>query len=121
MPAGWLNALADPRLGRALSFVHSDIAEPWTVARLATEVGMSRSAFAALFTRTVGQPPLDYIRSWRLVLARLMLANGENNVAQVAMRVGYASQSAFSHAYRRVFAVPPRSTPAGHSNRRRGT
>jgi len=71
---------------------------------------MSRSSFAALFTRMEGQPTLDYIRSWRMVLARLMLANGQNNVAQVAFRVGYTSQSAFSHAYRRIFAAPPRNT-----------
>ncbi|WP_254303859.1 helix-turn-helix transcriptional regulator [Burkholderia gladioli] len=78
------------------------------VARLASAVGMSRSAFASLFTRTVGRPPLDYVRSWRLARARAMLASGEDNVAQVAITVGYASQSAFSHAYRRAFATTPR-------------
>lgn len=109
IPAGWLDALADPRLGRALGLIHHDIAEPWTVARLAAAAGMSRSAFAALFTRIVGKPPLDYIRSWRLVRARAMLASGEENVARVAINVGYMSQSAFSHAYRRAFAAMPRS------------
>ena len=109
-PAGWLDALIDPRLGLALALVHAGIAEPWTVAGLATAAGMSRSAFAALFTRTVGQPPLEYIRSWRLVRARNMLASGEDSVARVAMRVGYTSQSAFSYAYRRAFAATPRSS-----------
>lgn len=108
VPGGWLDALAEPRLGRALALIHDDIAEPWTVARLATAVGMSRSAFASLFTRTVGRPPLDYVRSWRLVRARTMLANGEDNIARVALAVGYASQSAFAHAYRRAFAATPR-------------
>ncbi len=108
VPGGWLDALAEPRLGHALALIHDDIAEPWTVARLASAVGMSRSAFASLFTRTVGRPPLDYVRSWRLARARAMLASGENNVAQVAITVGYASQSAFSHAYRRAFATTPR-------------
>lgn len=109
VPRGWLGALADPRLGRALALVHRDIAAHWTVAGLAGAVGMSRSAFAALFTRIVGQPPLDYVRYWRLVRARAMLANGNSNVAQVALLVGYASQSAFTHAYRRQFATTPRS------------
>lgn len=108
VPAGWLDALAEPRLGRALALIHNDIAEPWTVARLAAAVGMSRSAFASLFTRTVGKPPLDYVRSWRLARARAMLANGEDNVARVAITVGYTSQSAFAHAYRRAFATTPR-------------
>ena len=109
VPIGWLKGLADPHLGRALALVHADIAEPWSVAGLASAVGMSRSAFAALFTRTIGQPPLDYIRTWRLVRARTMLANQDRSVAEVAMLVGYTSQSAFTHAYRRVFAVTPRS------------
>ncbi|WP_459622479.1 AraC family transcriptional regulator [Burkholderia sp. 3C] len=108
VPAGWLDALAEPRLGRALALIHNNIAEPWTVARLAAEVGMSRSAFASLFTRTVAQPPLDYVRSWRLARARAMLANGEDNIAQVAITVGYSSQSAFAHAYRRAFGTTPR-------------
>lgn len=113
LPTGWLKGLADPHLARALALVHADIAEPWTVADLAAAVGMSRSAFAALFTRTMGQPPLDYIRTWRLVRARAMLANGERSVAEVAIHVGYTSQSAFTHAYRRVFAATPRSAWRG--------
>ncbi len=111
-PAGWLGALADPRLGRALALVHAEIAEPWTVARLAAEAGMSRSAFSALFTRMVGQPPLAYVRSWRLVRARAMLGREMDTVAQVAMSVGYASQSAFGHAFRRAFATTPRGARA---------
>ncbi len=109
-PAGWLGALSDPRLGRALALVHGDISKPWTVARLAAEAGMSRSAFSALFTRMVGRPPLTYVRSWRLVCARAMLDQGEANVGRVALSVGYSSQSAFGHAFRRAFAATPRST-----------
>ena len=110
--AGWLGALADPRLGRALALIHADIAEAWTVARLAAEAGMSRSAFSAHFTRTVGQPPLAYVRSWRLVRARAMLGRDEGNVRGVATSVGYASQSAFGHAFRRAFAATPRGIRA---------
>ena len=111
-PAGWLSALADVRLGRALALVHADIAEPWTVARLAAEAGMSRSAFSAQFTAMVGQPPLAYVRAWRLAWARALLDKGEANVGSVAISVGYASQSAFGHAYRRAFAGTPRSQGA---------
>ena len=70
---------------------------------------MSRSAFAALFAEMVGQPPLAYLRSWRLAHARAMLDRGEATVARVAMSVGYASQSAFGHAYRRAYATTPRA------------
>ena len=107
---GWLGALADPRIGRALQRIHGDIAQPWTVARLAGEAGMSRAAFAAHFTRRVGQAPLAYVRSWRLTLARAHLAGSRSNIASVAAMVGYTSQSAFGHAFRRTFGTSPRAS-----------
>lgn len=104
---GWLGALSDRRLGRALRAVHGTVARPWTVAQLAGLAGMSRAAFAVEFARRVGQPPLAYLRSWRLTLARAALVRGETNVAAIANSVGYSSQSAFACAYKRMFGVPP--------------
>jgi AraC-like DNA-binding protein len=111
---GWLGALADPRIGRALRALHADIARPWTVAALATEAGMSRATFSAVFHRLVGRSPLDYVRLWRLTLARARLAAGAP-VARTAADVGYASQSAFGNAYRRTFGISP-----GAEERRQG-
>jgi AraC-like DNA-binding protein len=112
---GWLGALSDPRLSRALRAIHKDIAQPWTVARLAGVAGMSRAAFSAEFTRRTGKSPLAYLRTWRLTVARAALTRGDTTVAQVARDVGYTSQSAFGHAFRRAFGTPPkavtRSTP----------
>ena len=107
---GWLGALADPRIGRALQLIHGDIAQPWTVARLAGEAGMSRAAFSAEFTRRVGQSPLAYVRSWRLTLARAALTRRGSDVASVATSVGYTSQSAFGHAFRRTFGTSPKAS-----------
>jgi AraC-like DNA-binding protein len=104
---GWLGALIDPRLGRVLSAVHGNVAQPWTVGQLAGLAGMSRAAFSAEFARRVGQPPLTYLRAWRLTLARAALMRGEANVASVADKVGYSSPSAFAFAYRRMFGEPP--------------
>lgn len=105
---GWLGALSDPRIGRALRAMHNDVVQPWTVAQLAWVAGMSRAAFSAEFTRRVGQPPLAYLRTWRLTLARAALARGGASVASVAASVGYTSQSAFSQAFRSAFGVPPK-------------
>lgn len=104
---GWLGALADPRMGRALHAIHRDIAHPWTVATLADVAGMSRAAFAAAFAARVGQSPLAYVRTWRLTVARAALMRGDTTVERVADTVGYASQSAFAHAFRRTFGVSP--------------
>ncbi|MES2143771.1 MAG: AraC family transcriptional regulator [Pseudomonadota bacterium] len=106
---GWITALADPRIGQALRLMHGDVANRWTVPMLASEVGMSRSAFAQRFTRRVGRSPLDYLTRWRMVLARQGLNKGQS-VATVSSAVGYASQSAFSHAFKREFGRSPRST-----------
>lgn len=109
---GWLGALSDPRLGRALQAVHADIARPWSVDQLARLAGMSRATFSLRFTRAVGQPPLGYLRAWRLTLARTALARGEGDVASIARAVGYTSQSAFGHAFRRAFGTSPRADGA---------
>ncbi len=106
---GWLGALADARLGRVLRAIHGDIARPWTVAHLAGVAGMSRAAFSAEFTRRVGQPPLSYVRAWRLTVARAALAHGDESVASIASKVGYASQSAFGYAFGRAFGSPPKA------------
>jgi AraC-like DNA-binding protein len=106
---GWLSALADPRIGRAMQLIHGDIAQRWTLMRLAHEAGMSRAAFAATFTRQVGQSPLAYVRAWRLTIARAALAEDRSDVATVAAKVGYTSQSAFGHAFRRAFGVSPKA------------
>jgi len=106
---GWLGAISDPRLGRALRAVHRDVAAPWTVAALAEVAGMSRAAFSAKFTHQVGRPPLAYLRHWRLTLARSLLRKGGASVDEIARRVGYTSQSAFGNAYRQAFGTSPRS------------
>lgn len=106
---GWLGALSDPRIGRALRALHDQVAQPWTVAQLASVAGMSRAGFSAEFTRRVGQPPLTYLRTWRLTLARAALLRGEATVASIASSVGYSSQSAFGHAYRRAFGATPKT------------
>ncbi|MDR0355710.1 MAG: AraC family transcriptional regulator [Deltaproteobacteria bacterium] len=106
---GWLGAVSDLRLGRALRAIHEDVARPWTAAQLAKVAGMSRAAFSAEFTRRIGQPPLSYLRAWRLAIARAALKRDDATVAIVANKVGYASQSAFAHAFRRAFGRSPKA------------
>ncbi|MCJ8517358.1 AraC-like DNA-binding protein [Pseudorhizobium tarimense] len=105
---GWISALADPRIGKALKLLHANVACRWTVPMLASEVGMSRSAFTQRFTERVGHPPLDYLTRWRMVLAQRKLRAGQT-VAAVAAAVGYKSQSAFTHAFKRTLGRTPRS------------
>jgi AraC-like DNA-binding protein len=113
MGIGWLGALSDPQVGRALRAIHAGIAQPWTVSRLASVAGMSRAAFSAAFTRRVGQSPLSYVRNWRLTIARASLARCNSDVASIAGKVGYTSQSAFGYAFRRAFGMSPKAAAQG--------
>jgi len=106
-PPGWLGALADARVGRALSLMHEQPGAPWSVERLATEVGMSRTAFAARFRRLVGHAPLDYLQRWRMGIARSALRHSDASLFEIATRVGYLSDTAFSIAFKRSCGVSP--------------
>jgi AraC-like DNA-binding protein len=105
---GWLAALSDARIGKALGLLHEQPARRWTLVELAAAVGMSRSAFAARFKALVGNSPLDYLLRWRMRLAGQMLREGSTAVSGVARALGYDSESAFSNAFKRVMGMPPR-------------
>ncbi|MDB5620070.1 AraC family transcriptional regulator [Tardiphaga sp.] len=114
-PPGWLGAIADPQIGRALAAMHKDYARHWTVEDLASEVGMSRTAFAVRFRNLVGQPPLEYLTQWRMAVARNALKNG-TSLSSVAGSVGYASDTAFNAAFKRATGRSPgRYRSMGHA------
>jgi transcriptional regulator GlxA family with amidase domain len=107
--SGWLAALRDAQISRALNLLHHNPAEKWTVAKIAAAVGMSRSPFAAKFSALVGEPPLAYLKKWRMNLAAGYLQTDSLDVAQVAPKVGYESEAAFSKSFKQHFGKPPRS------------
>ena len=107
-PPGMLRGLGDPRLASAIRCIHDAPAHAWTVAALAQEAALSRSAFFERFARTVGVPPMEYVQSWRMSLAKDMLRRRAGKIDEIAERVGYGSASAFSTAFARAVGVPPR-------------
>jgi transcriptional regulator GlxA family with amidase domain len=106
-PPGWLGGLKDPQIGAALSLIHGRYCEPWTVASLAQEVAMSRSAFSERFRLLVGESPLAYLARWRLYSAARMLRSSGAKLSQISRRVGYESEVAFHKAFKRVVGVSP--------------
>lgn len=104
---GWLGALKDRQIGRAITLIHRDPARDWTLPSLASEVAMSRSAFAARFTELVGEPAMHYVARWRMHVALTWLEEEPTGVGELAARLGYQSEAAFSRAFKRTMGVSP--------------
>jgi AraC-like DNA-binding protein len=104
---GWVAGLRDPQVGRALQVLHGRPSEPWTLDRLAREVGMSRSSLAERFAAYVGGPPMQYLTRWRLQLAARTLEDGRSTVSHAAASVGYESEAAFTRAFKRYVGEAP--------------
>lgn len=109
MPAGWLRALGDPRIASALRLMHDDPARAWHLDELASACAMSRTTFALHFRKAVGVAPLTYLTEWRMRLAERALREQNSTIAVIAQTFGYASESAFSTAFRRVTGVSPKA------------
>jgi AraC-like DNA-binding protein len=105
--SGWAAALHDPSVAAALRAIHGDPGRPWTVAELGAQAGLSRAAFARRFTTLVGRPPLAYLTWWRMTIAARLLHDSDALLGAVARQVGYTSEFAFAHAFKREYGSAP--------------
>jgi AraC-like DNA-binding protein len=104
---GWLAAIRDPKVGRALAAIHRRPGHHWSVEALADIAHVSRSMFSERFMSVVGVPPARYVSRWRMHLASVWLRNERRTVSEVAARLGYESEASFSRAFKRSSGVPP--------------
>ena len=107
LPPGWLRALTDDRLRPALSLMHAEPGKPWGLEELARAAAMSRTTFAERFRTVAGVPPLAYLNRWRMLLAQRALRDRDVRVGSLAVELGYASESAFSTAFKREVGESP--------------
>lgn len=104
---GWLAALRDPIVGRALSLLHANPARDWTVTELATCVTSSRTVLVDRFSQLLGRPPIRYLTDWRLHLASGLLCTTDLGVAEIGAKVGYNNEEVFSRAFKRALGKAP--------------
>lgn len=104
---GWLSALKDPVIGRAIEIIHAHPGYKWSVKNLADQVTISPSRFSARFSETLGESPMMYITKWRMYTASQMLNGNQLSIDQIASQVGYESIAAFSRAFKRHIGLPP--------------
>jgi AraC-like DNA-binding protein len=116
---GWVPALVDPLIGRALALIYHEPEAPWTVAAIANRVGISRSSFASKFEQLVGEPPLQYVMRCRLGKAARLLHTSGARIPEIAYSVGYSSVVAFHKAVKRFYQVGPGEFRRAATPRRR--
>lgn len=104
---GWLGALRDPRLSRAIVAMHREPARPWSLAELAREAVMSRSAFAERFRSQLGEAPMQYLTRARMLQALARLRDSDAGISELAAEAGYSSEAAFHRAFRRSTGLTP--------------
>jgi AraC-like DNA-binding protein len=106
--SGFLSALNDPRISKALKLMQDSPQTDWTLESLASEIGMSRSVFFNQFKKLVHETPLSYLTDWRIRQAQKLLMTDNSNISEIAGKVGYQSESAFN----RIFKSKTGQTPA---------
>ncbi len=103
----WFRGIKDPVVGRAIAAIHSRPGKDWSVQRLADDVAMSPSRFAARFSESLGDSPMAYVTKWRMNVACRQLVTTRQSIDQIAANVGYESQAAFSRAFKKHVCVSP--------------
>lgn len=104
---GWFAGLHDPCVSRALAAIHTEPGRHWSADELASAAALSRSALNDRFVRLIGEPPMQYLTSWRMALAGQRLRDGSEPVGRIAEQLGYDSEAAFNRAFKREFGQPP--------------
>lgn len=104
---GYIAALADSQIGKALNLIHGEIQAQLSVERLGEAVALSRTAFTEKFSRMVGMTPKSYLVNWRMQKARRQLQSSELSMYEIAEMAGYSSEAAFSKAFKQFFEITP--------------
>ncbi|HVX99835.1 MAG TPA: AraC family transcriptional regulator [Pseudorhodoplanes sp.] len=106
---GWLAALNDPVVSRALQLLHAEPGNRWTLDQIASRVGSSRTVVSDRFRALLGRPPIAYLANWRIQLAAERLRAGHESIPSIAAAIGYESEAAFSRAFKRITGMTPGS------------
>ncbi|MGH8251601.1 MAG: AraC family transcriptional regulator [Steroidobacteraceae bacterium] len=109
----WWRVQGDRIVERALRIMHDRPAHPWTIDELAAKTGASRATLARRFHELVGEPPMTFLKNWRMAMAADLLGNPDETLSTVAEKVGYATPFAFSAAFKRVRGISPQEHRAG--------
>ncbi len=103
----FIRALSDKKISGALQHLHSNPNIAWTLEKIAGHIGMSRAAFAKRFKDLVGQPMFEYLTMLRIQRAKELLKETKLPLYEVASRVGYESDLAFTKTFKKHTGTTP--------------
>ena len=104
----WSQSIQDPQVQKAVQALHDDCARQWTLEALGSHAGLSRTSLAERFRKSMGNTPLNYLRTVRMQKAMALLSSSERSLEQVAQAVGYQDAFSFSKVFKRTLGVAPR-------------
>ena len=103
----FVEALSDKQISKALQQLHNNPHVHWTIESLAEKIGMSRAAFAKRFKELVGYPMFEYLTKLRIQRAKELLRETRLPLYEVANRVGYESDMAFTKTFKKHTGTTP--------------
>ena len=106
---GFVAALQDLPLRRALELIHRRPAAAWTIDDLATKAALSRATLVRRFRESVGMAPMEYLTRWRLLKAHQLARYSADSVDRIAGQVGFSSAQTLTRAFKRFFGITPSS------------
>jgi len=92
---------------QAMAYVHEHYAEPISRDDLAHHLGMSGDYLTLCFRKEVGMAPIAYLNRYRVNQAKVLLAESNKSVTEIAMEVGFSDSSYFGRVFRRQVGVTP--------------
>ena len=104
---GFLVALRDRRLQRALTLIHKEPTFNWSLSSLGDQVGMSRATLVRHFKDAIGVAPMTYIANWRVMKAYNLIKYSSAPLEQIAESVGFGSARTLNKSFQRHYHYTP--------------
>ncbi|GAB4512146.1 MAG: AraC family transcriptional regulator [Allomuricauda sp.] len=104
---GFIAALKNRRIGKALKYIHTNIENSHSLRELAQKAGMSRTSFFNSFKEHIGQTPKQYSLNLKISKSKELLVHTEKSIAEICQMVGYNSESSFNKAFKASTSMTP--------------
>ncbi len=104
------------RIRKAKDIMISRMAEPPTLQELSEEIGLNLKKLKEGFKQIYGDSVFSFLFDYKMDYARKMLENGEHNVNEIGLKVGYSTASHFIAAFKKKYGTTPKKYSSNISN-----